>query len=704
MNFFNSHSLVGIIVFISCMLSSLLVVKSGKRKSLTLSWVFFSILVGIWGGGFGITCMSQSYSSALFWGRIHNLIAIFIPFSFVNFIYTFLKKEKSSQRFLITLFISTFTYFIFSIWNIKNFIPSVTQKLGFSFYIDAGHLYFIFPIFYMTVVSIGLFQCFIHLKKVDEEQKTALKIIFWGFVFGFSGGATTFPLVFNFPFYPYGTWGVVLYVIATGIVITKHNFLDIKVVITRLAALFTTASFVLLSFIPIFYLQENIYLTFVYVSGSTLFWARYFQKFRSFLQTKAETKWISDWYNATAALTEISKLLRHEKNRKEIFLTLSERLVKTVQTEESLTLIAHRENETITAFTVFGKHHEILETLPSTHQLIAFVKEHPRPTPLIQATDSLLSYLTTFFSSPLKNGIVLPFFSPEGLEGMIILGERSCELPYSTQDLDFFDQIDTLTSALLYRLTPYEKIEKQFLETQKKLHDAEMMTIQAKKNEDMAHMIQEYNHEIRTPLQAITTYAEYLPDTPQNLSFEKVQESRTMIIKNAERANDIIATTMRLSESMDVQKENMVVFDIHTLLENVLNLYPLRPELTIIKDFSSEPLLIKARYGDLFKVFNNLIKNADESIRHSGSIVLKTQSDDMECHIIVEDSGIGIPKNKLTEIWEPYKSRHVTKGRGLGLSIVHRIITEHQGRIRVVSTPGHGATFTVSLKKQEKSD
>ncbi|MBM3789481.1 MAG: sensor histidine kinase, partial [Acidobacteria bacterium] len=76
----------------------------------------------------------------------------------------------------------------------------------------------------------------------------------------------------------------------------------------------------------------------------------------------------------------------------------------------------------------------------------------------------------------------------------------------------------------------------------------------------------------------------------------------------------------------------------------------------------------------------------------------QTSADSQNPSVIVSirDTGEGIPQDRISRLFDPYYSTKPT-GTGLGLTVVHRVIQEHRGRIRVDSTPGRGATFTVEL-------
>ena len=70
--------------------------------------------------------------------------------------------------------------------------------------------------------------------------------------------------------------------------------------------------------------------------------------------------------------------------------------------------------------------------------------------------------------------------------------------------------------------------------------------------------------------------------------------------------------------------------------------------------------------------------------------------------VSVTDTGIGIPRNAIDKIFDPYFSTK-SKGSGLGLAICHSIITKHNGRISVESQPGKGTTFTIVLPASDKA-
>ena len=92
----------------------------------------------------------------------------------------------------------------------------------------------------------------------------------------------------------------------------------------------------------------------------------------------------------------------------------------------------------------------------------------------------------------------------------------------------------------------------------------------------------------------------------------------------------------------------------------------------------------------------NLVKNAMEAMPNGGKMEIKTSRDADRIYLGVRDSGQGIPEEIASKIFEPYFTTR-SKGSGLGLTIVYKVVREHGGDVEVNSTPGRGTAFQVTL-------
>ena len=92
----------------------------------------------------------------------------------------------------------------------------------------------------------------------------------------------------------------------------------------------------------------------------------------------------------------------------------------------------------------------------------------------------------------------------------------------------------------------------------------------------------------------------------------------------------------------------------------------------------------------------NLFKNAVEATEARGRIILATGSQDEQVWFSIRDSGRGMAPEVKDNIFHPFFTTK-EKGTGLGLAVIHKIITDHHGTIDLDTAPGEGTTFTIRL-------
>jgi signal transduction histidine kinase len=121
--------------------------------------------------------------------------------------------------------------------------------------------------------------------------------------------------------------------------------------------------------------------------------------------------------------------------------------------------------------------------------------------------------------------------------------------------------------------------------------------------------------------------------------------------------------------------------------------------INLVKDFP-DGLLIQANRGELLQVVSNLVANALDALPQEGTIRMRLRRGQDRAHIVIADSGQGIPKPDLATIFTPFYSTKGEHGTGLGLAISKRIVEQHNGKIQVrssVASGNCGTTFRISL-------
>ena len=210
-------------------------------------------------------------------------------------------------------------------------------------------------------------------------------------------------------------------------------------------------------------------------------------------------------------------------------------------------------------------------------------------------------------------------------------------------------------------------------------------------------------HEIKNPLMPIIMNAELIDRRiSSNMSdkdIEKVKKSTSIIVKNANVISVLIKSfsefsfAIKLSE--DKQSINGVILEVVDSFKNTPNI-----QFNIV--LSRHDHFINMDREKFAMAFRNLLKNAVEAMENSRSSIIYISSyheiiDLNEFFIIsITDTGVGIDKNNLHKIFEPYFTSK-EKGTGIGLATVEKIISEHNGTIDVESIVGEGTTFFIKF-------
>ncbi len=128
----------------------------------------------------------------------------------------------------------------------------------------------------------------------------------------------------------------------------------------------------------------------------------------------------------------------------------------------------------------------------------------------------------------------------------------------------------------------------------------------------------------------------------------------------------------------------------------------LRANVSLVFELSREPLPVEADRGQIGQVWMNLAVNATDAMPDGGTLTVRSgRRGDADVWFSVTDTGHGIPDDIRDHIFEPFfTTKGDQSGTGLGLAVVHGIVTQHGGEVEVTSTVGAGTTFRVVLPRR----
>lgn len=218
-------------------------------------------------------------------------------------------------------------------------------------------------------------------------------------------------------------------------------------------------------------------------------------------------------------------------------------------------------------------------------------------------------------------------------------------------------------------------------------------------------------HEIKNPLGSISIHLQLLQkkltnhkdmDCPEAIPFIETTEKNIDVIKEEiDRLNKIVVDFLFAVRPLALDLRET---DINKLISSIMEF--VKPEMKQLKINCSLELeeklpavLIDEKL--IKQVLLNLIKNSQKAMPNGGSLTITTICVDNEVRISVIDTGVGISKENITKIFEPYFTTDEA-GTGLGLTMSYKIIKEHQGEITVESEPGKGTEFKIILPVPQK--
>lgn len=242
-----------------------------------------------------------------------------------------------------------------------------------------------------------------------------------------------------------------------------------------------------------------------------------------------------------------------------------------------------------------------------------------------------------------------------------------------------------------------QELQKRVEYTNDRLNEVQQKLILSEKLAVMGELAAAIAHEIRNPLNTISSslyYIQRIIDNPE----PKLGEHFNIIKQEIQRTQKIITNLLEFSRKSDKNQTdcdiNEILLQTLVLVENELLIH----EIELLKEI--QPVqTCRINPDDMKQVFLNLILNAKDAMPEGGKLMIKSGMEDAK-NIVVEitDNGKGIPESVMDKIFDPFfTTKDDGEGVGIGLSIVMSALKRNNGSISVKSKEARGTTFTIQL-------
>lgn len=268
--------------------------------------------------------------------------------------------------------------------------------------------------------------------------------------------------------------------------------------------------------------------------------------------------------------------------------------------------------------------------------------------------------------------IIVPIFTNNQLSFLLCVGKAKHTSRLKQEDIAILNWIQNELPQTIERIKQLEK-------TQLELNDA-------RKSLSMINVMNQYHHDIKTPLAII--------DGVLSTDIYGQEKQRDIILQQVARGTELISTMAGILRGK--RNRNVSSLSLKDVIQPCATLFESRFEQ--LETTFSHGRNILGDEADLKILFANLLKNSAESASPTRALnlVIKTWDDKDNVCISLRDTGIGMDKDQVDNIWTNNHSDKKT-GNAIGLHVIKRITDEHNANISVDSTRGEGTTFELKF-------
>lgn len=258
--------------------------------------------------------------------------------------------------------------------------------------------------------------------------------------------------------------------------------------------------------------------------------------------------------------------------------------------------------------------------------------------------------------------------------------------------------------CLPYTIDQLRKTVKELAVSNKQLATTQEQLMQSEKLASMGQLAAGIAHEVNNPLGVVLMYSHLLLEEWGNNP--RLHEDLATIVDEADRCKKIVSGLLHFARQNKVALEPT---DLRELVDRVMRTTHTPANIAVHVEHDGADTVADIDKDQIVQVLTNLLSNAQAAMINGGTLTVQTGGDETHVQLIVTDTGVGIPRENLTKLFQPFfTTKQIGKGTGLGLAVTYGIVKMHRGDIQVSSNADPaagptGTTFTVSLPRRSQA-
>ncbi|UCF57533.1 MAG: GAF domain-containing protein [Deltaproteobacteria bacterium] len=293
-----------------------------------------------------------------------------------------------------------------------------------------------------------------------------------------------------------------------------------------------------------------------------------------------------------------------------------------------------------------------------------------------------------------KSMICVPLISKDEPIGALQVINKRSKKPFSKTDFKLLTGMAQQIAVATENAKLYERLEEDFALTTQELKITQEKLIRSERLMAMGHLVQGVAHEIRNPIMTIGGFTQRLK---RELGKDhKLQKYVDIILEETVRLEKLVE---QVREFMNVQSASLSMEKITPVMDEVIRIFkPLAKGqgVRLVAEIDGDTPFIEMDSPQLVTALSNIMENALESMPGGGTLSLSVNRTNNNVLITIRDTGCGVAAEQLESIYDPFVTSK-TRGAGLGLTMVYRIIMNHHGEIKISSQLEKGTIVIIRL-------